>query len=239
MTASTASTRGGFGRTAKLLVLGAMVAFMGVFAFAGSAKAAPFSMDLDNGQLNLGFAFKGAEILPAPATLGDPPTPLPDLWEAATQTVPAPGACLIGIPAPCGPNPPNATVSGDNTGGTLTIPQNEFQFPIMVVPNPLDNSPVPVTIGSTGQVDGTYDAGTGALSLTGPIEAQVLVGLATNPLGEYCAVPLEGLTLSTTSNDDFPGVPFDAGIRWNGRPDRHLQRHAGLDLGRWRRLRDS
>ena len=87
MTASTASTRGGFGRTAKLLVLGAMVAFMGVFAFAGPAKAAPASMELTNGQLNLGFAFKGAEILPAPPTvqLDDPPdpaTPLPDLWDA-------------------------------------------------------------------------------------------------------------------------------------------------------------
>jgi hypothetical protein len=212
MNVSTVSTRGGVGRRATALILGAMIACLGVFAFAGPAKAAPFSMDLDNGQLNLGFAFKGAEILPAPATLGDPPAPLPDLWEAKLQTVPAQGACLAGIPAPCGPNPPNATVSGDNTGGTITVPQNEFQFPIMVVPNPLDNSPVPVTIGSTGPVDGTYDSVTGDLSLTGPIEAQVLVGLQTNPLGEYCALPLEGLTLSTTSNADFAGVPFSNGL---------------------------
>ncbi len=83
MTASTASTRGAFGRKAKMLILGAMVACLGVFAFAGPAKAAPASMDLTNGQLNLGFAFKGAEILPAPAAIpGDPPTPLPDLWDA-------------------------------------------------------------------------------------------------------------------------------------------------------------
>ena len=212
MTASTAGTRGAFGRKAKMLILGAMIACLGVFAFSGSAKAAPFSMDLDNGQLNLGFAFKGAEILPAPATIGDPPSNLPNLWEARLQTVPAQGACLAGIPAPCGPNPPNATVSGDNTGGTITIPQNEFQFPIMIVPNPLDNSPVPVTIGSTGQVDGTYDDATGELNLTGPIEAQVLVGLTSNPLGEYCGLPLEGLTLSTNGNADFAGVAFDNGL---------------------------
>jgi hypothetical protein len=194
MNVSTVSTRGGFGRGAKALILGAMIACLGVFAFAGPAKAAPFSMDLDNGQLNLGFAFKGAVILPAPATALDPPTPLPDLWDPANGT-----------------NPPNATVSGDNTGGTITVPQNEFQFPIMVVPNPLDNSDVPVTIRASGPVDGTYDDQTGALSLTGPIEARVLVN-PDNWVGEYCALPLEGLTLSTTSNADFQGVPFVAGL---------------------------
>jgi hypothetical protein len=222
MTAATASNRGAFGRRAKALILGAIIACMGVFAFAGPAKAAPVSMDLTNGQLNLGFAFKGAEILPAPAALPtDPPTPLPDLWVARNQTVPAQGACLINIGGPgpggsCGPNPANATVSGDNTAGDITIAANEFQFPIMVVPNPLDGSPVPVTIASTGPVTGTFDDVTGDLSLSGPIEAQVLVGLASNPLGEYCAIPLVGLTLSTTSNADFPGVPFTSGFDGTG-----------------------
>ena len=54
------------------------------------------------------------------------------------------------------------------------------------------------------------------VSLSGPIEARVLVGLASNPLGEYCALPLAGLTLSTTSNADFPGVPFDQGFNGPG-----------------------
>ncbi len=260
MTASTASTRGAFGRKAKMLILGAMVACLGVFAFAGPAKAAPASMDLTNGQLNLGFAFKGAEILPAPAAIpGDPPTPLPDLWDArdTVDTVnPAsalPAGCLtpallnlttmpdptpIGPnpEAPCNGNPAAATVSGDLTGSDVTIPAspdgglnvpgtdpptsfglpNGFRFPIMVVPNPLDNSPVPVSIAATGDLTGTYDAGTGALELNGPVEARVLVGLASNPLGEYCAVPLVGLTLSTTSNADFPGVPFTAGFDGEG-----------------------
>jgi hypothetical protein len=120
-------------------------------------------------------------------------------------------------------------VSGDLTGNAITIqgspnngPANKhglpngFRFPIMIVPNPLDNSPVPVTLAATGDVTGTFDSGTGALSLNGPIEARVLTGLATNPLGSYCALPLAGLTLSTTSNADFPGVPFTSGITGNG-----------------------
>jgi hypothetical protein len=247
-----------------MLVLGAMIACMGVFAIAGSAQAAPASMSLTNGQLNLGFAFKGAEILPAPASVQlaappAPPTNLPDLWDArATTTTTNPTAALpagcltpallnltTSPPSPVGPNPEApcngnpaaATVSGDLTGSDVTIEgsvdsglgtvpganpstswgmPSGFRFPIMIVPNPLDGSPVPVTIASTGDLTGTFDSGTGALSLSGPIEARVLTGLASNPLGSYCALPLVGLTLSTTSNDDFPGVPFTSGFDGTG-----------------------
>ena len=232
MTTETQDRGRSVGCRARAFLLGALIALLGSVAFAGLAKAAPFSMDLTNGQLNLGFAFKGAEILPAPATLGDPPAPLPDLWEAR-DTLPAtclapwldPPANTIPNPNfPCGPNPPNATVSGDITGSDVTVTSTAgvpglpsgFRFPIMVVPNPLDNSPVPVTIAATGDVTGTWNAGTGELSLNGPIEARVLVGLTTNPLGEYCALPLPGLVLSTTSNDDFPGVPFSPDINGTG-----------------------
>jgi hypothetical protein len=338
-----------------MLILGAMLACLGVFAFSGPAKAAPTHfMELTNGQINLGFAFKGAEILPAPPTvqLDDPPaptTPLPDLWYASetasmpdgTGTAPngptsfKPAGCITKVtygvyaamnmdpgaspafypngfvqdPRPSGaasggllvnplanagpdsdpaggrtlkqgaivpagetfpslvnpalpdivgpypaadikwipysvaglpPNPPTApgtklvpnpdysvdcaegnpasgTVDADvDAAGNVKIPANGFRFPIMVVPNPLDNSPVPITLAATGEITGTSNPATGDLSLTGPIEARVLVGLASNPLGEYCAVPLEGLTLSTTSNADFPGVPFTSGIDGQG-----------------------
>lgn len=265
MSASTASTRGGFGRTAKMLFLGAMIACFGVLAIAGPAKAAPVSMELTNGQLNLGFAFRGAEIMPAPPSvqLAAPPapaTPLPDLWDARETTTTVnpfsalPAGCLtpallnltttpdptpVGAnpEAPCNGNPASATVSGELVGDAVTIPGSTdgglgavpganpstswgmpsgFRFPIMVVPNPLDGSPVPVSIASTGNLTGTFNSGTGALTLNGPVEARVLTGLATNPLGSYCALPLAGLTLSTTSNDDFPGVPFTSGFDQEG-----------------------
>ncbi|MEX1219258.1 MAG: hypothetical protein WEB05_02600 [Solirubrobacterales bacterium] len=256
MSASTASTRGGFGQTAKMFFLGAIIALFGMLAIAGPAKAAPVSMDLTNGQLNLGFAFRGAEVLPAPATIGA--TNLPNLWNAR-DTVNAqnpfsalPVGCLtpgllditVSPPTPvgsnplpaCTGNPAAATVAGELVGNAVTItgspqptangglgpvPQptatpvgwglpNGFRFPIMVVPNPLDNSPVPISIATTGDLTGTFDSVSGALSLAGPIEARVLTGLSSNPLGSYCALPLTGLTLSTTSNDDFPGVPFNS-----------------------------
>jgi hypothetical protein len=252
------------GRKATLLLLGAMIACLGVFAFSSQAKAAPVSMELESGKLNLGFAFQNADILPAPSSLQTSPppapaTPLPDLWDAreTTTTVnPAsalPAGCLtparlnltVNPPtpvgpnneAPCNPNPAAATVTGDLTGSTVTIPGSPdtglgavpganpstswgmpsgFRFPIMVVANPLDGSPVPVSIASTGDLTGTFNSSTGALSLSGPIEARVLTGLASNPLGSYCALPLTGLTLSTEDNADFDGAPFVNGFGGGG-----------------------
>jgi len=237
MSASTASTRGSFGRTAKMLILGAMVACLGVFALAGPANAAPASMSLTNGQLNLGFAFKGAVILPAPpsvqfSALPAPASPLPDLWQARDTL---PDSCLAEwldpptntIPNPdfpCAANPPTAAISGDLTGPAVTITSTAgvpglpsgFRFPIMIVPNPLDGTPVPISIAATGNVTGTFNSGTGALSLSGPIEARVLTEGISSALVSYCALPLDGLTLSTTSNADFPGVPFTSGFSGNG-----------------------
>jgi hypothetical protein len=212
------------GLKATALILGALIACLGIFAFSTSqAKAAPFSMSLTNGQLNLGFAFKGAVILPAPDRIpaSNPTANLPDLWAARAGG----GACL---PASCPVNPSTATVSGDLTGNAVTVTgtpdtgapgfglPSGFQFPVMVVPNPLDGSPVPVTIASSGNLTGTYDSGTGALTLNGPIEARVLTGINSNPLGSYCSLALEGLSLSTASNTDFPGVPFTSGLTGSG-----------------------
>jgi hypothetical protein len=216
------------GRKATALILGALIACLGIFAFSTSqAKAAPFSMDLTNGQLNLGFAFKGAVILPSPDRIPatNPTANLPDLWAARADT--PTGACLGTSTCPVNPN--KATVSGDLTGNAVTVTgspdngaansfglPNGFRFPVMVVPNPLDGTPVPVTIASTGNLTGTFDSSTGALTLNGPIEARVLTGINSNPLGSYCALPLEGLSLSTSSNADFPGVPFESGLSGSG-----------------------
>lgn len=255
---SLSSCRSRAGYRFKVLLLGVLAVSLGTLALSGPAKADPFAMTLDNGRINLGFAFKGASILPAPDRIpADNPTPnLPDLWQARDTTSLAPNpasapifGCLTPVmfnatnnpptptadpnPAyPCGPNPPNATVSGDLTAGAITIaaapnggPANQwglpngFRFPIMVVPNPLDNSPVPITLAATGPVTGTAGTdgqGRTTITMSGPIEARVLTGLTSNPLGEYCAVPLEGLELSTTSNSDFAGVPFEGGITGTG-----------------------
>jgi len=49
MTASTATGRGGLARTGRTLVLGVMIACLGIFAFSGSAKADPFGIGLNDG----------------------------------------------------------------------------------------------------------------------------------------------------------------------------------------------
>lgn len=257
---SSTSTRGTVGRNARLLLLGLALACIGMLGFAGSqAKAVPFTMPFSNGQVNLGFAFQGKEILPAPGTIGT--TPLPDLWDArATLSGPTgtgtppnnpasfkPVGCLsqvtfglYGDPPqaapndgqsgraltpnpdyPCDPNPANGKAIGelDPATGAITIPSTGFQFPIMVVPNPLDQSPVPITIASTGDVTGTVDL-SGNVSLSGPIEVRVLTGLASNPLGTYCALPLPardgGGPFQLTTGKSFPdtagfiGTPYSA-----------------------------
>ena len=260
---SSTSTRGVFGRNAKIL-LGLALACVGMLGFAGTqAKAAPFTMPFTNGQVNLGFAFQGREILPAPGTLG--PNNLPDLWDAratisgpdGTGTAPnepssfKPVGCLsqvtftvtwAGAPGtpvpndgqsgrpgpipnpdfPCDQNPPNGEAIGDldPATGTINIPASGFQFPIMIVPNPLDQSPVPITIAATGPVTGTVNLD-GDVLLSGPIEVRVLTGLQTNPLGTYCALPLPttvsgGSGFQLTTGKSFPdtagfiGTPYEA-----------------------------
>jgi hypothetical protein len=261
----------GLGGKALILLAGLALAVVGMLALAqGQAKAngdEQFSMDFTNGQVNLGFAFKGAEILPASATLGD--TPLPDLWDArdtvtlpgepgvdpssfkpvgclspVTFTVTWPGAPGTPVPndgqggdpdadpvipnrpftpnpdSPCDPNPTAATVSGDkNADNEILISETDFRFPIMIVPNPLDGSPVPITLMASDDITGTVTA-EGDLNLEGPIEVWVLTGLATNPLGSYCSLPLpnrgDGGGLKLTSGFSLPtavgfnGTPFDS-----------------------------
>lgn len=278
---SSTSIRGAAGRRVGLLLLGLALACVGALSFAGSqAKAVPFSMDFTNGQVNLGFAFKGAEILPASPTLGS--TPLPDLWDAQdTKTLPGepgvdpssfkPVGCLSqvtftvtwgGAPGtavpndgqsgrpgpivnpdyPCAPNPTAATVSGDldTSNGEILIDDKQFRFPIMIVPNPLDGSPVPITLAATDDLTGTATA-QGDLNLEGPIEVRVLTGLASNPLGTYCALPLPNRQADGTGSGPLKltsGYSLPTSVGFNGTPFTTLA-GPGAATGTWNVTGDS
>lgn len=94
---------------------------------------------------------------------------------------------------PCDPNPPNGTAVVDVAAdGTFTGEANDFQFPIMIVPNPLDGSPVPISLSAPEGIVGEIDSATGDVRIDGPMQVQVLTGLQTNPLGSYCALDLPG-----------------------------------------------
>ena len=356
---SSTSIRGVAGRRVGILLLGLALACVGALSFANSqAKAEAFSMDFDAGQVNLGFAFKGAEILPASQTLGA--TPLPDLWDARdTITLPgappagtnanptsfAPVGCLSpvtfglyaalqldgdgnpipgglvqdprpsGVPfggllvqplanagaasdpaggrtlaagaivpegqtigsingpypataikwvplsvaalpptsAPVGPgtqgptanpsnpcdaNPAAATVSGEIDGeNNITIEPNDFRFPIMIVPNPLDGSPVPITLATTGNLTGelTPEGGLNLLDLEGPIEVRVLTGLASNPLGTYCSLPLPNRQADGTGSGPLKltsGASLPVAVGFNGTPFESLSGPGAL-TGTW------
>ncbi len=244
-----------FNKTYSIIILAVLLSL----AFVSGAKAESFQMDVSDGRLNLGFAFKNKEVLPAPQSLGA--TPLPDLWEARdTTTLPGqpgvdpasfqPAGCLTpvtftvtwagapGTPVPndgqsgrpgptpnpdypCGLNPVSGTIDGEvDYRGNVDIASNDFRFPIMVVPSPLDGTPVPITLAATGDLVGNYDNQTGGLAISGPIEARVLTGLATNPLGEYCAVPLPDMVLGTEASIPgtvgFSGNDFADGLDSDG-----------------------
>lgn len=205
MSSSSRSSRKGLGTRAKMLVLGVAVACMGVFAFAGQANAANFNTTYDNGVLNLGFAFKKAPILPAPAMLGA--NQLPNLWNPPTFAGPQPDHIKV--------------VNGDKTGAAVTIPMNQFQPPIMQVPNPLSpGDVVPITLRSTSNLEGTFDDATGKMTLKasagGVIEFRVLVALGAGDPTTYCSVPLPGFQFSTDYNSAFGSSPFTSGIEGNG-----------------------
>ena len=275
---SSTSIRGAAGRRVGILLLGLALACVGALSFAGSqAKADPFSMDFETGQVNLGFAFKGAEILPASTTLGT--TPLPDLWDARdTQSTPGTGTppnsvdsfkpvgCLSqvtfsatsgsalpndgqsGRPLvpnpdyPCAPNPTAATVSGDVNAATgeILIDELDFRFPIMIVPNPLDGSPVPITLATEDDITGTVTA-EGDLNLQGPIEVRVLTGLASNPLGTYCALPLPNRNADGTGSGGLKltsSYSLPTAVGFNGTPFESLSGPGAL-TGTWNVTEDS
>lgn len=199
----------GLGRKFAGLGLSLLVACLGVFAFAAPAKAETFNTTFDHGQINLGFAFQDAEILPAPPTIEGGPLgvfPLNNLW----------------LPVPVPPNPPNLKiVNGNLDGSTVSIDKNKFQPPVMIVPNPIDQSPVPLTLRATDDLTGTWNEASGELNLTAPFEVRILVGMAGTPptYDAYCRIDLGTVALTTGANvryRDYLGSRFTDGITGDG-----------------------
>ncbi len=84
-----------------------------------------------------------------------------------------------------------AVVDLDEATDTFTGASADFDMPVMIVPNPLDQSPVPITLEAPEGIEGTIDDA-GNVRIDGDMEVRVLTGLASNPLGSYCSLPLPG-----------------------------------------------
>ena len=117
---------------------------------------------------------------------------------------------LSGVPAISSevPDPP-ASLSGEVTDGVVSIPKAGFVFPPKVTE---------VTAGVTAEIrmeanedmTGTYDSGTGDMSLTASLKAEVDV------LGTTCVISPINLVLSTSSGKPYLGVPFESGLSGPG-----------------------
>ena len=99
-----------------VFALGIAVACAGMFGLAASKAEAgptnqPFQMELNSGLLNLGAAFVGKEVLPAPSRLPGSTSNLPNWWDIVTSSTSA--TILTGANANVCTNPAGAA-SGVN-----------------------------------------------------------------------------------------------------------------------------
>jgi hypothetical protein len=110
----------------------------------------------------------------------------------------------------------------------------------MIVPNPLDGSPVPITLAAGDDLVGTADA-EGNLNLEGPVEVRVLTGLATNPLGTYCQLPLPNRNADGTGSGPLKltsSYSLPVAVGFNGTPFTTLA-GPGAVTGTWNVTQDS
>ena len=180
----------------------------------------------------------GTPKAPAPLPVGQNPTNLgsgqlvpgtgtPDLNPVQENTVPG-GFCA-------NPTDGKAVVDLNEATGEFTGTSDGFDMPIMIVPNPLDGSPVPITLKAPDGITGTISSA-GDVRINGRMQVQVLVGLASNPLGQYCALDLPGRepggfgsgtptangAFNLTSSYMLPtsvgysGTPYTTGLEGNG-----------------------
>lgn len=107
-----------------VFALGIAVACAGMFGMAASKADAssravtnqPFQMQLNGGLLNLGAAFVGKQVLPAPSRLPGSTSDLPNWWDL-TDSILATGVStvLAGGTAPANQNVCSATAAADTT----------------------------------------------------------------------------------------------------------------------------
>lgn len=106
------------------------------------------------------------------------------------------------------PDPP-ASLTGDLTGNAVTVPKAGFVFPTKTA----EVSP-PITadidMEANEDITGTYDSGTGLLSLQVSLKATVAV------LGSNCVISPINLTLSSANPSPYLGEAFSEGIEGDG-----------------------
>ncbi|MBK5232569.1 MAG: hypothetical protein JJE13_06275 [Thermoleophilia bacterium] len=192
--------------TLFLLALG-LTAF-GIAGLSSQAKAAPVSLQFDNGQVSIGELFKERKILPAQDTFPSPDLPTPQRTDIELM--------------------------GTETNGQVSFPATTntgLQFPYMYVLSPTDPTlKVPLTFRLKDPgLTGTYDAATGQMDLEGQMDVIVIVGLGANPvdplidfgtppLGPFarCRIANVPVDLSTETKAPFTAQRFTGGFGENG-----------------------
>jgi hypothetical protein len=174
-------------------VLAAVCALSGLLASAGTANAAEtHTITIDNGRLTMGYVFLNNQIMPAD------------------------------VPGPLNPNLPNASPTGtievSVSGSTATVAEEDFNMPVVWIPDPTaGGAPIPMTFKPVGGLAGTWNDGTGELTLTGTLRVDVIWGYNVGG-ARMCRFNAPGITWTTKPNAIYPGVAFNSpqGLDGNG-----------------------
>jgi hypothetical protein len=193
-----------------LFVIAVAMTCVGIAGLASQAKAAPVQFRFDNGQVLMGV-FEREKILPASAQFPSDSLPLPQLTTSID---------LI----------------GDETNGNLTVSaalnNNGTRIPYMNLPHPLEEGlliPFTFRLNDPG-LSGTYDAATGAATLSGSMDIVIVTGLGTNPLPSVppdlgvpplstfarCRLANVPVNFQTDVKEPFTGERFSGGVGVKG-----------------------
>ena len=170
---------------AKALLLSVFIALVGVMLMSDSSKAAEtHKIPVDNGRLTMGFVFLNNQILPA-----DVPGPLdPDISNTSGS----------------------GTIDVAVDGSVASVAEEDFNMPIVWIPDPTaGGAPIPMKFGPEGDLNGTWNSATGALSLTGTLQVDVIWGFNVDG-PQICRFLAPDVTWTTSPNAISPGVPFNS-----------------------------